>query len=233
MNNDVSDYTSDKINLKDYAGYAISVIVFLLLIWVVPQDKLSYYFNVDMTVSLVIKILISLVLSVAIYFGLQYLFYPKSQFEVDTDLANMSYAQSLQRILDIANLAKSASKLSTRKLVADKLDSESKMLRSLHKRFVENHKPVELNRLVLILQQFAEGLVKYCKLKDPETIINSVDRKKEIDDTELDLVPKAEVVIFNIGQQFDSGLLSSKNVADGSFEELAKSFVYLSELNKE
>ena len=233
MKNDVSDYTSDKINLKDYAGYAISVIIFLLLIWVVPQDKLSYYFNVDMTVSLVIKILISLALSIAIYFGLQYIFYPKSQFEIDTDLANMSYAQLLQRILDIANLAKSASKLATRKSAAEKLDSESKMLRSLYKRFMENHKPVELNRLVLILQQFAEGLVKYLKIMNPETFIGASDKKKEIDDTELTLVPKAEVVIFNIGEQFDSGLLSSKNVADGSFESLAKSFGYLEELNKE
>lgn len=230
---DISDYTEDKINLKDFAGYGISVIVFLLLVWVIPTDKLIFYFHSSETTASIIKIIISLALSVAMYFGLQYLFYPKSQFEVEQDLANLSYSQQLQRILDIADLAKFSIKFTTRASAAKSLEAESKMLRDIYKRFMVSKKPVELNRFVLLLQEFAVGITKYCKVRDPNSFIDPADRKRETDDTELNLIPQAEAVIFKIGKDFDSDLLTSKEIADGSFESLAKSFGYLDKLNKE
>lgn len=223
----------DKINIKDYVGYFISAGIFVLLFFVLPTDRISYTFGLSDSTATISKILISLILSIAIHFGLQYILYPKSKAEVERDFAKLSYSESLKKIQEIASLAEDTIQWVTKEKSAELLRNQARMLTNLHIRFEANEKAVELNRFILLMQEYVIGLTTFAKVMNPDNFFTPKQRRQEVEDTEDKLLPMAEAVLFNIGSDFDHSVLLGKNVADGAFASLAKSFSYLQSIERE
>ncbi len=172
------------------------------------------------------KGLIGFALAAAVYFGVGYILDPRTA----TDLAEAQdegeFQETLREILSVSQLCISISRECTRKATSLSLVNTGNIIKRLHGRFevAGRKETVNAARLARLLKQVSVGIDRYGKIVRGEIFLSSRDKKAEIDDTELQKIPMYEQVVENLGIRLDSGSLDELNVAEDTFEALARTY---------
>jgi hypothetical protein len=173
-----------------------------------------------------LNILISLVLGSAAGYGALKVFDPRTRQDVLEVQSNAEYRQTLQEIEKIAVRTGEASRslrlISTE--ISGRLGRIARMIEMVLDRYQARPRYYAgASTMLLMLQRFDELLVHYLKVKRGELFLDQAQRQKEIQETEMLVIPMFETALENLGKRLDAGEALDTGISQGTLESMLRS----------
>ncbi len=210
--------------LKVVAAIALALLALALFAFL--ASLLGYGFIINMVFGLIAAV-------ITFVFTLKALS-PETAAELMSANDKLEYDRILQEVLKIADYISSvAGTVNVPSEVSLKLRSIGRKFGQIVKRYKGNKlRFADATALQLMAEQFKTGLETYIGIRNETLFVSAQKREEEIRDTEEVQIPIMIEALTNLGARIDQGKVTSKDVSEGTLEDLAKSLGLIEDLKR-